>query len=61
MDKDLDQVKKDLEKQIVAVGRNAAHAMGDLDAAIDCVAKESDKRLKDLDRRVSKLENRDGV
>lgn len=66
MAKDL---KTEVDEEIANLSRQAAHAIGDLDAAIECVARESDRRLKRhdkdieaLQRRVDKLEGKpDGV
>lgn len=61
MDEKLEQMKADLERQIVVLSRQMAHAIGDFDVALECVAREVDARLKDMDSRVAKLESGRGV
>lgn len=58
MCQDLKDLKKKVDDEIVRLSRQVAHSMGDLDAAIDCVAKEADKRIKVLEKRVEALERK---
>ena len=58
MCQDLKELKKKVDDEIVRLSRQAAHSMGDLDAAIDCVAKEADKRIKALEKRIENLEQK---
>ena len=58
MCEDLKDLKKKVDDEIVRLSRQAAHSMGDLDAAIDCVAREADKRIKALEKRVDELERK---
>ena len=55
-----EDLKKDVDRQLSGLSRQFAHSLMDLDAAIDIVAKEADKRLKRLEVRVDKLEKPDG-
>jgi hypothetical protein len=58
MCQDLKDLKKKLEDEIVRLSRQAAHSMGDLDAAIDCVAKEADRRFRAIEKRLEQLERK---
>ena len=49
-------LKADVDRQLAQLSRQFAHSLMDLDAAIDCVALEADRRLKRLEVRVDKLE-----
>jgi hypothetical protein len=58
MCQDLKDLKKKLEDEIVRLSRQAAHSMGDLDATIDCVAKEADRRFRAIEKRLEQLERK---
>ena len=55
-----EELKKDVDRQLAGLSRQFAHSLMDLDATVDIVAKEADRRLKRLEARVDKLEKPDG-
>ena len=60
MSPDLEDLKKDHDRQLAELSRQYAHSLMDMDAAFDVLAKETDARFKSLEVRVAKLESPDG-
>jgi len=53
-----EDLKAEVDKSLVYVSRQMAHAVCDLDAAIECVAREADRRLKRHDKDIESLQRR---
>ena len=55
---ELEDLKAELQAEIVRLSRDVAHAVGDMDAALDLVSRDAAKRLAEQDARIAKLEGR---
>lgn len=55
---ELEDLKAELQAEIVRLSRDVAHAVGDMDAALDLVSRDAAKRLAAQDARIAKLEGR---